>query len=351
MIALLAKQRARARRQRPARHHDVRDPVQRDPGRAVSRALRRLLDRLQRHDAADARRRPRCRRRDRRDVRRARRRGQGDAGDGDRGLPQGRQVRAASAGRGRPTIPTSRSGWWSRGSRACRSIRIRSSRPGWRWRAARRRWRRIGVVQRSLRRPRPSADVDDAGAAACNRAACACRPPSTSCSRRRASPARHWLARGATRCADRAMLPLAAGCRPALIAARRRVGRCGVSQSRRVRRGAHAVDRRCGVAPDLMLVARDGDGRWSPATSSRDLRRALAHDASSGVRTARAGRARILVLPDMLPAEDFRRAARDAALRPRSGRGTQRGCRCAARPERRSACRCPPSVWPASRCR
>ena len=46
VIALLAKQRARARRERPARHHDVRDAVERDPRRSLPRALRRLLDRL-----------------------------------------------------------------------------------------------------------------------------------------------------------------------------------------------------------------------------------------------------------------------------------------------------------------
>ena len=59
---------------------------------------------------------------DRRDVRRARRRGEGDAVDGDRGVPQGRQVRRASAGRARPIIRISRSGWSSRASTACRSI-------------------------------------------------------------------------------------------------------------------------------------------------------------------------------------------------------------------------------------
>ena len=39
-------------------------------------------------------------------------------------------------GQGPPTIPTSRNGWWSRRSKACRSIPIRSSRPGSRWRRA-----------------------------------------------------------------------------------------------------------------------------------------------------------------------------------------------------------------------
>ena len=41
---------------------------------------------------------------------------------------------SASAGRARPITRTSRSGWSISASRACRSIRIRSSPPGWRWR-------------------------------------------------------------------------------------------------------------------------------------------------------------------------------------------------------------------------
>ena len=45
---------------------------------------------------------------------------------------------SASAARVRPTTPTSRCGWSNKASRACRSIRIPSWRPGWRWRAARR---------------------------------------------------------------------------------------------------------------------------------------------------------------------------------------------------------------------
>ena len=56
VIELLASNGLEARRERPARDHDVRDPVERDPGRAVPRAFRRLLDRLERHDAAHARR-------------------------------------------------------------------------------------------------------------------------------------------------------------------------------------------------------------------------------------------------------------------------------------------------------
>jgi len=55
-----ARQRRRRRRQRgAARHHDVRGAVQRAAGRPVPAVLRRLLDRLQRPDPADARGRPR----------------------------------------------------------------------------------------------------------------------------------------------------------------------------------------------------------------------------------------------------------------------------------------------------
>ena len=50
---------ARARRGRARDLRDVRDPVQRDPDRRVRRALRRLLDRLQRPHPAHAGRRPR----------------------------------------------------------------------------------------------------------------------------------------------------------------------------------------------------------------------------------------------------------------------------------------------------
>ncbi|MCE3273473.1 MAG: ppsA [Ramlibacter sp.] len=83
-----------ARQGRPAADHDVRDPQQRHPRRRVPGVLRRLLDRLQRPDAADARPRPRLRpgaagRR----LRRARPRGEGDAVARHRGLRQGRQVR------------------------------------------------------------------------------------------------------------------------------------------------------------------------------------------------------------------------------------------------------------------
>ena len=71
--------------------------------------LRRLLDRLERHDAAHAR--PRSRFGDRREaVRRARRAGEEAAADGDRGLPASRASTSASAARARPIIRTSRAG-------------------------------------------------------------------------------------------------------------------------------------------------------------------------------------------------------------------------------------------------
>ena len=55
VIALLAKNGLARGENGLARHHDVRDPVERDARRPLSRALRRLFDRLERHDAADAR--------------------------------------------------------------------------------------------------------------------------------------------------------------------------------------------------------------------------------------------------------------------------------------------------------
>ena len=85
-------ERPEARRERPQDHHDVRAADQRAARRPLPRVLRRHVDRLERHDAADAR--PGSRLGDHRQaVRRARRRGQGAAQDGDRCVPQGRQVR------------------------------------------------------------------------------------------------------------------------------------------------------------------------------------------------------------------------------------------------------------------
>ena len=73
-------------------HHDVRAADQRGARGAVSGVFRRHVDRLERHDAAHAGARSRFSG-GRASVRRARRSGQGDACDGDRGLPQGGQVR------------------------------------------------------------------------------------------------------------------------------------------------------------------------------------------------------------------------------------------------------------------
>ena len=81
-------ERIASRRQRIVGDHDVRDPVECVAGGSFPRALRRLLDRLERHDAADARPRPRFRRRDRRDIRRARRRREDHAVDGDRSMQE-----------------------------------------------------------------------------------------------------------------------------------------------------------------------------------------------------------------------------------------------------------------------
>src|SRR5699024_10133971 len=81
-----------AGRERPAGHHDVRDPLERRHPGAVPRALRRLLDRLERHDTADARPGPGLGP-GRRRLRRAGPGGEVHALSRDRGLPRGREVR------------------------------------------------------------------------------------------------------------------------------------------------------------------------------------------------------------------------------------------------------------------
>ena len=85
-------QRPEARRQRAQAHHDVRAAHQRRARRALPRVLRRLLDRLERHDPARARSRPRLGRGGEA-VRRARRCGQGAHGHGHQGVPRAGQVR------------------------------------------------------------------------------------------------------------------------------------------------------------------------------------------------------------------------------------------------------------------
>ncbi len=84
--------RARARRERPQGRDDVRGALQRGAGRAVPRALRRLLDRLQRHDPADPGSGPRLRP-GRRRLRRARPGGAAHARAGHQGLQEAGQVR------------------------------------------------------------------------------------------------------------------------------------------------------------------------------------------------------------------------------------------------------------------
>ncbi len=92
VIELLAENGSASRRERLARHHDVRGSVERAARGPLPRAFRRVLDRIERPDAVDARRRSRFGRTDRGHVRRARRCGEGDAGACDRGLPQDRQL-------------------------------------------------------------------------------------------------------------------------------------------------------------------------------------------------------------------------------------------------------------------
>ena len=91
VIDLLAENGLKRGREWASRHHDVRDPLQRDPCRRIPAVLRRILHRLQRHDPAHARARPgfsdRCA-----GVRRAGPGGEANAPPRDPGVPQGWQV-------------------------------------------------------------------------------------------------------------------------------------------------------------------------------------------------------------------------------------------------------------------
>ena len=128
-------ERPRARRERAEGHHDVRAADQCAARARVPRALRRHVDRLERHDAAHARARPRLG--DHRPaVRRARPGGQGAALDGDQGLQGVRQVhRHLRPGPVRPP-----------GSRAL------ARRPGHRLAVAQSRYRRRDVAVPGQRR-------------------------------------------------------------------------------------------------------------------------------------------------------------------------------------------------------
>ena len=119
VVELLAANGLEARRERAQDHHDVRAADQCAARRAVPRVLRRHVDRLERHDAAHAR--PRSRLRDHRArcstsaTTRSRRCSRW------RSRPAARRAStSASAARGRRIIRTSRAGWSSRASRACR---------------------------------------------------------------------------------------------------------------------------------------------------------------------------------------------------------------------------------------
>jgi pyruvate,water dikinase len=96
--------RPEAGRERTEADHDVRNPVQRAAGRRFPEDLRRLLDRLQRPDPADARPRPRLRPR-RQPLRRTRPGRQDAAGHGHRLPPTRPASTSASAARARPTTP------------------------------------------------------------------------------------------------------------------------------------------------------------------------------------------------------------------------------------------------------
>ncbi len=152
------RQRLAPRGKRPARHHDVRTAVQRHPGRALSRALRWLLDRLQRHDTADRWGWTAIPAADRHDLRRARRRRQGDALARDQGVPEAWQVRRHPAARGRPTTRISRNGW---SSRAIESMSLNPDTVVETWLALARGRRRKGrEVRAAGKTPAPSSRCD-----------------------------------------------------------------------------------------------------------------------------------------------------------------------------------------------
>ena len=92
VTAAARRERPEARRERFEAHHDVRTADQCAARRPISRILRRHVDRIERHDAARARPRPRLERR-RQVLRRARRRGQSADGHGDQGLQGAGQIR------------------------------------------------------------------------------------------------------------------------------------------------------------------------------------------------------------------------------------------------------------------
>jgi phosphoenolpyruvate synthase/pyruvate phosphate dikinase len=118
VVELLAET-ACPRRERAEADHDVRDPVERAAGRAVPRILRRLLDRLQRPDAADAGPRPRLRAGGQ-SLRRARSGGEDAAVDGHLQPAARRASTSASAARARRTTRISREWLMDQGIRACR---------------------------------------------------------------------------------------------------------------------------------------------------------------------------------------------------------------------------------------
>ena len=127
VLAVMAENGLRARRERARGLRDVRDPVERHPRQGVRRALRRLLDRQQRPDAAHARRRSRLGGAGRA-VRRAGRGGEVDDRERHRARRTRPAPRSASAARRRAIIPSSPSSSSSAASIRCPSAPTASSR-------------------------------------------------------------------------------------------------------------------------------------------------------------------------------------------------------------------------------
>ena len=132
VIDLLGRARPGPRRERPAGRHDVRGALQRHPRRRVPRALRRLLDRVQRHDPARPRPRPRLLARRRRPSTSATRPCCSCSSARSRRAARPAST-SASAARAPATTPTWPSGCSSRASSRCPSTPTRSSTPGCDW--------------------------------------------------------------------------------------------------------------------------------------------------------------------------------------------------------------------------
>ena len=266
--------------------------------------FRRLLDRLQRHDAADARRRPRLRRTDRDDVRRARRRGEGDALARDQGVPEARQVRRhLRAGAVRP------SGSRAMAGRAGDREHVAQSRYG-RRDVARAGGRRRGTIAFAGLRPgRPNGSIVAADSLVQRRVCNARHAPAAFRPRRARAFAHRRSGASASRRSPRCARAPACRCdawQQALPASCVLAWAWVTFQVVALRRGPLGRDRAASRARSRARRAQ-GDGRLvaGHVRSSTYVGAWLTTIVwrPDGARLSRA----VLIVPDMLPADDFRR--------------------------------------------